>query len=248
MSTTCVCCSKLIIKDEVSVSCGVCKQIYKATCVELSRSEAKKINSNCGLFWSCKNCRKISGELVELKAVIASLQEDIKALKSMAQTSESSYSTAVKTEEIIQEVLQREQRKNNIVVHGLAENVSKVRSDRILADQAAIQDVFDAIGINVVEFKHQRLGKFDPTKSENKRPIKDSLLSNNVVIDALKKSKALKETTNPSKIFITRDRTPFEQKLYNSARNELLERRSRGEQNIRIRFKNGIPQIVMDLN
>ncbi|KAK9721585.1 hypothetical protein QE152_g19783 [Popillia japonica] len=74
------------------------KFLYPAVFVnknlELSRSEAKKINSNCGLFWSGKNCRKISGELVKLKAVI--LQEDIRALKSMTQTSESSYSIAVR--------------------------------------------------------------------------------------------------------------------------------------------------------
>lgn len=241
----CTCC-KTIIKDDVCVNCCVCKKIFKSICVKLSRTEASKINANTGISWTCGNCLQLGNDLNGLKSAIISLQEEIKVLKA---TSAPSPRTLMETEEIIQEVRERERRKCNVVVHGVEDARCNSKEEQLISDRATIREVFNVIGFESGDnIKHYRLGKYDATKVDLKRPIKICLSSESDVYKLLKRCRNLKESGRFSRVYISRDQTPFQSKLYKAVKLELHDRLSKGESNIKIKFKNGAPQIVTSLN
>lgn len=241
----CSCCNALITKDDPSTNCNVCQKLFRASCTEATRSDLKRFGPATGIYWSCKDCRSL-----DLKSLILSLQEDIKQLR--AATISPVTSTAedlIKSEVIIQEVLERERRRCNVVIFGVAESGSSSRAEREAADVSTVQGVFRSIDATVsANFKTVRLGKFDPTKPISKRPIKISLPSPDSVLNILKKSNSLRNSLEYPGIAISSDRTPFQQKLFNAVKAELMERKSKGEENIRIKHINGIPKIVSSEN
>lgn len=244
----CSCCNSPINKDDPSISCNVCNKVFKATCTEVTRTDLKRFGTATGIFWSCKNCRGI-----DLKSLILALQEDIKILKLQSATVApvlSTTETLFKSEEIIQEVLERDRRRNNIIVFGITESKSNSKDERMAVDTSAVREVFNYIGAAIPDdnIKPVRLGRFDPTKDVSKRPIRISFSSPDNVLCVLKKSKLLKDCVEHPGIFISSDRTPFQQKLFNAVKAELVDRRSKGEGNIRIRHMNGIPRIVSSEN
>lgn len=243
----CACCGS-VIKDDVFVNCCICSKSFKTSCVKLSRVETAKINSNTGLSWSCVDCYKFGNDLNGLKAAIVALQEDIKILKaaSIGDTPDS----LVNTEEIVQEVIERDRRKANVVVFGISETVNLSKAGQRSADTEILRNIFRSIDFLTGDLEPLRLGKYDPSKISSKRPIKLSLSSESDVVTLLKKSKSLIKSGEFSGVFISRDRTPFQQKLHGSVRDELRDRKSKGETNIRIKYSNGIPRIVSvpDLN
>lgn len=243
----CACCGS-VIKDDVFINCCICNKSFKTSCVKLSRIETAKINSNTGLSWTCADCGKFGNDLNGLKAAIIALQDDIKILK--AASISDTPNTLVNTEEIIQEVIERDRRKTNVMVFGVSEAVNLSRAEQRSADTEVLRNIFGSIDFRIGDLIPLRLGKYDPSKISPKRPIKLCFSSEGDVVALLKKSKSLKQSKDFSGVFISRDRTPFQQKLYGSVRDELRDRKSKGENNIRIKYSNGIPRIVSvtDLN
>lgn len=93
-----------------------------------------------------------------------------------------------------------------------------------------------------------RLGKFDSSRTDHRRPVRVTLQSDGLVAGILKKGHLLKGSATFSKIFISQDRTPMQLELYRNARAELGRRRANGETGIRIKYVKGIPEIVQSEN
>lgn len=74
----CTCCNVAIDRLEISVKCNVCTRIFKPRCVDLSYSEAYKVNCNAGLSWTCSDCHKISNDTNILKRDNLFLQVELK--------------------------------------------------------------------------------------------------------------------------------------------------------------------------
>lgn len=241
----CSCCNTVITKDDPSINCSVCDKIFNATCTEATRSDLKRFGPSTGISWSCKSCRGL-----DLRSLILTLQEEIKNLKSTVLAPVvSTTENLIKSEEIIQEVLERERRRKNIIVYGITESKSTNKSERIAADVTTVSDVFRSIGVRVPDdIKLIRLSKFDPTKAVSKRPIKICFQSSDIAPAILKKAKLLKGSTEYTGVFISADRTPTQQKLFNAVKTELTERKSKGEVNLRIKYMNGVPKIVLSEN
>lgn len=234
------------------VNCCFCRKSYKIECVDLTNAEARKIHQKSGLSWSCKNCAKIGSDINSLKAVIVALQEEIKVLKLSVSTvppSTAASASLFQTEKVIQEVSERNKRKCNIIIYGRSELINKNKTEQSEADTVFVKDVLTALNIGDLGYlKPIRLGKYDPTKQDRRRPIKITLSSEEDVVSVLRASKSLKTTDPWKNIFISRDRTKMQNELYKSVRNELHERLSNGEQNLIIKYKDGIPNIVHSEN
>lgn len=241
----CACCNSAI-RDDAFVNCCICGKSFKTSCVKLSRTETAKINSNSGLSWTCVGCIKFGNDLNGLKAAIVALQEDIRTLK--AASVNDAPNSLINTEEIIQEVIERDRRKTNVIVYGISETLNLSKTEQRSADSECLRGIFRTIDFDTEDVVPLRLGKYDSSKTSSKRPIKLTFSSESVVLRLLKKSKLLNRSKDFSGIFISRDRTPFQQKLHGSIRDELRDRKSKGETNIRIKYSNGIPRIVSDLN
>lgn len=141
-------------------------------------------------------------------------------------------STGSADRDIMNEVFERQKRMNNLMIFNF--NISNDRSDSV-----QINELFTEISGHPISIcKAEVIGK--PNKN-GFRAIKVRL-SNPVDVGVILKNKAKAITTK--KVYIEPDMTPKQIEELNTVRNELELRRQNGEDNIRIKFVNGIPGIV----
>lgn len=240
MSSKCSCCDATTEVSK-SVSCSNCKKTFKISCVDLTTTEARKINAKKGLKWSCSDCLDLGDDITSLKTLIISLQEQILQLQKSCTKDplENLYSS----ENIIQELLEREKRKNNIIIFNAMELNDGSKQDQSAADSAMVADTLSALNISDKPIQITRLGKFDPAKQDKKRPIKLTFLNNFNFSKMFKNTKNLLEINSLKHIKISSDKTPQQMQLYKKVKEELDSRKSKGE-NVLLKHIKGIPRIV----
>lgn len=231
-----------------AVNCAICKKSYKIECVDISSAEARKIHSNVGLTWSCTSCSQLGNDLNGLKAAIVVLQDEIKTLKTaVALAPSTTRLPLLETERIIQEIADRDNRKTNVIVYGMSESC-KSSNEQSAADKVALSELFSVIGVTDPPTNPQRLGKFDPTQRDRVRPIKVQLSSASSVLSAIKNSSKIRGVVGWNNVRISRDQTLMQRDLYREIRREMQDRLDRGESNLKIKYKNGVPHIVSSEN
>ncbi|KAJ3661930.1 hypothetical protein Zmor_006303 [Zophobas morio] len=245
----CTCCGKSAEPHKI-VNCCICSKSYKIDCVDVTNTEARKIHQKSGLSWTCKMCAQLGNDINGLKAAIVALQDEIKILKTQVSTPvQSTTFSLIETEKIVNEVSERERRKNNVIIYGCTEGKCKTNAEQLNVDTVFVKDMLSSLGINDTDnLKISRLGKFDATKDDRRRPIRVTLHSENSVMLVLRASKQLKTSNNWKNIYLSKDRTPMQLEIHRNIRNELHQRLANGESNLRINYKNGIPNIVSSLN
>lgn len=114
--------------------------------------------------------------------------------------------------------------------------------DELVSEMCSILEITDA------DIKTFRLGKYDPTRSESKRPIKVVFSSVVSVTAVMRNLTKLRDNPRFGNISIFRDRTPVQIQLHNEIKTELNARLDNGETDIKIKYIKGIPSIVSSLN
>lgn len=248
---SCSCC-EVVDETHKIIDCCICKKRYRIDCVKVSPSEARKIHLNTGFSWTCKNCLQFGNDLNSVKSIIVSLQDEIKSLKQSLldfQSTSSNPPSLLDTEKVIQEIADRDRRKVNLMVYGSKESCeSKTNKDQISLDVNLANNICSTLGVNDPTVKVFRLGKFDPTNSNRRRPIKISFASESVVNNILRNVDKLKSNPVFASLSFSRDRTPMQIKIYKDVRTELTNRLNSGESNLRIKYNRGIPSIISSLN
>lgn len=239
----CVCCKKSF-EDHKVVTCCVCKNNYSNICVELTPSETRLIKSKKNFSWTCQNCSQLGDNINDLKFIILSLQKEVESLKSL-RNQPTAASNNVDYEEIIQEITERNLRKRNLVVFGVAEINSNAKEERAQHDEHKLTEILKYLSPNFTtdNMKPVRLGKYDATKN-NPRPIKISLRDEATVHNFIRKAKTLRDRETFKNVNISLDRTPRQIEYYRTVKNELIQRSSEGETNLQIKYVRGIPKIV----
>lgn len=245
---TCVCCGTTD-QSHKFVNCCVCNKPFKIECVDVSSSEARKIHMKSGITWTCKSCIQMGSDLNSLKSAIVSLQNEIKVLKqSVSGFTNSKAPSLVDTETIIQEIYDRERRKNSVVIFGSTEATCNTNNEQLALDKTVVLDMCSAVQIDTTNMKLSRLGRFDSAAANRCRPIKVSFSSESAVHTILRNISKIKALSQFSKLSIYRDRTPMQLQLHRDARTEMDIRMKTGESNLKIKYKKGLPTIVNDLN
>lgn len=248
MSINCVCCNKSDLSHKI-INCCVCNKPYKTDCVSVTSSEARKIHLKAGFTWTCKNCLGYGNDLNSLKSALASLHDEIKILKqSLLESVKPSLSPPLEMEQIIQEISDREKRKNNIIVFGVKEGACNTNNEQIGLDTQLVQDICSSLNVKTEGLSVSRLGKFDRSNTDRRRPIKVCFPSETECTNILRNISKLKTNPTFSRLSIFRDRTPLQLQIYKDARAELNERLSNGETNLKIKYSKGLPTIVSSLN
>lgn len=245
----CSCCGRADEPHRVVV-CKLCKKNFKIGCVDISNAEARKIHSGAsGLSWCCSSCLDVGNDLDSLKAIIIGLQEEIRTLKSSLQRPAiSSSASLIDLESVVQEVAERERRKCNVIVYGFKESTCKSNAEQIDMDSVETEELLLRTGVKDANVQLTRLGKFDPSNTTRCRPLRIGFSSDSHVASFLRMTGALKEMDRWKQFAFSRDRTVMQRKLYNEVRQELTERLSKGDTNLKIKYKNGIPGIVSSKN
>lgn len=247
-SVTCCCCNK-VTETHLSVVCYICHERFYYGCANLTTSETRIINAKNSVNWSCPKCEKILPDLTSISATLSELRRELEELKAtklqtLPPTNDKFF------EEVVQELSERNKRKNNIIVFNLSEQSSTLNNDdRNNAEKSDISAILKTVGssINIDHINVQRLGKYG-TDARRPRPLRIILPSEREIGFLLKNSNKLKTNQKYKNISISTDKTPRQINAYRELKKELEERRSHGESNLMIKYHNGIPKIVKNLN
>nr|CAH7721044.1 unnamed protein product [Callosobruchus chinensis] len=132
----CKCCNQAC-DSHLLVTCSVCKDKYKHSCVDITTNEVRTLNSNKGYDWTCGGCRAIGKDLKDLKSLIIQLQNEIKDLK--AENARNTKHLGFDFEDVVAEACERQKRKNNIIIFNIQESdQTKPTADQIQQDKTAV--------------------------------------------------------------------------------------------------------------
>lgn len=147
------------------------------------------------------------------------------------------------TNAIMEEILERERRANNVILVGVKECDSENGNARKTHDESCVKKILTDVGGADCRDKLvtvQRLGRREDGKT---RPVKVVLSSRQDAVWILKnKSKADRE------VRVYDDKTPKQREDLQQLREALKTRVERGETSLTIRYVKGVPKIVNQKN
>lgn len=141
----------------------------------------------------------------------------------------------------------RSARARNLLFHGIPENNSRNSSVRISHDKELTVKIISALDPNFEcnNLKVVRLGKHDKNKVRPMKVIFNKDLNARFVFEKFSED-ILKELDDTlANVKISKDRTPQERKYLKDLRSELEEWIDNGEEGLTIKYRNGIPAIVV---
>nr|CAI5846598.1 unnamed protein product [Callosobruchus analis] len=185
----------------------------------------------------------IGATLVDLRALVVSLQEEINALKS--NRVDPAQTPAIDFEEIVQEVNDRQSRKNNLIIYGIVESTDQSNTRRKVYDADQVKNIIGVLDdeVNTDNIKPIRLGS---NNTGGPRPIKITLRDSNDVRSCIKAAAKLKRHSTFSRINISFDRTPRQVLHYKKLKQEVADRSVNGENGLKIKYVNGVPKVVAE--
>ena len=174
--------------------------------------------------------------LSTLNSRVKAIEQTIKALKSNHSTLQTEVDvlkhtvTSLKvdvTENCISEFHNRMARSNNIIIQGILEKNDGSVEERSRFDESEVKGVMNKIGISGVEISNvHRIGK---KRSDGSRLLKVRVNDPAKKVEILRKCKDLKKFESHKGIYINPDRTPMQQEKDKHLRDELKDRREKGE-------------------
>ncbi|GJQ83292.1 hypothetical protein Trydic_g10061 [Trypoxylus dichotomus] len=140
---------------------------------ELSITEIRTIKSKKGVSWSCRNCNILSSDINDLKAAILSLRNDLAAREKSAGIDDEAF------EELLAELGDRNNRKQNIIMFGVPESDTHDANTRRSRELETVQAVLKALpsGMNtdhieeIVEPLRQEIANLKAQLSEAHRKL-----------------------------------------------------------------------------
>lgn len=183
--------------------------------------------------------KEIKAEMQTLASTTHAVNGKIEILESdMQKLKTSSHESSVPYEEILAELNEQNLRKKNIIMTGIEEPHStnpKERHDYVTME---VLKHLNQILENCSEpIKIIRVGKY---KQNVNRPVKVFFESEETVKFILRNK--TKVSNDAIKMFA--DQTPYQQIQYKNLKDELNQRTSNGEENLRIKYIKGVPKIL----
>lgn len=150
---------------------------------------------------------------------------DVKNIKSDIDTLKNSQLSLASS--ILQEVEQRERRRNNVMIFGLPEKTNGSLSERQQFDVAQISDLFGEVGLSGEKPEQsRRVGRMIDGRA---RPLKVKMEVHEDKQRILRCRKNLRDSSSYKHVFITNDETKMQQEEMRKLRLELKRRRALGE-------------------
>lgn len=198
-----------------------------------NREVLRSIQSLKEDFNSMRSCvSSLEARIVGFEQTLSTLREsqkkcetDIVNIKSDFEQLKLSLSSS--NSEILQEVEERQLRRNNVMIFGLPETSHGSLTERKDHDNRAIHELFETIGIqNVSTEETRRVGRITDDKI---RALKVTLKDVNTKRKILRSAKELRKSSRFRHVFLANDATKWQQKELFYLRSELKKRRDLGE-------------------
>lgn len=189
----------------------------------------------------CCDCGKEGSDGPTLKAIILELKQDLAKLQEQILSCKRTISGDDTYEDMISEMRDREKRKFNVILFGVAESDAVSSTERQRSDSEQCQNLLRELSVDC-QVPPVRLGK--PRQGQQKpRPIRLTFETEHLVHEVIRKAKKLNQSRSYNGIRVSFDRTPRQIQYYNTVRTELQARIAEGEL-LRIRYVRGIPKIT----
>lgn len=144
---------------------------------------------------------------------------------------------------LINEILDRQFRANNIILFNLPEVESNTVNP--ISDESILKQLLKLLQLDIHYNNISRVGIKDASKP---RPLKITLPNRNDVFKIFSNQKKLKSNPTWSNLHFSSDRTKMQRDLMSKLRQELLHRRSNGENDLIIKYFKGVPIITKSKN
>lgn len=235
MSSCCIVCNKNENDQNNLVSCDSCNRVlHKKDCSGLNSSEIRvmELKGPRQLKFFCKDCHEGFRQVPKLIALVGELQKEVEKLKSASPAScshEHSDGNPVNEEEMLIEFQDRQKRSNNVMLFNIPEGND---------DKEEVSNIFSSLVSSPPEILHlSRVGK---RNVNNARSLKVVLPSSLDVLNIVKNRSKLKGR----RIYVNFDLTPKQREAERTLYTQLKNRREKGEKNLSVRYRNGIPHII----
>lgn len=192
-----------------------------------------------GLF---NNIEAMLLEIKQLRDENSKLRESVDLLNDRLNIVEGCmphFNVTANTMHVVSELNDQRNRQNNVIMFNLPESSERSTADANADDLQKIKQALDEIGTGIVISSVTRLDKKEPGKT---RPVKVTFANTTDAKLVLKNPKRIEN------INIKSDQTPLQREYLKQVKSELKSRRDDGENNLTIKFKNGLPTIIQSKN
>jgi hypothetical protein len=184
----CLSCGKKFAQKEAAVKCSVCGLWCHKSCSGLTNDffncMAAQFKATKRTYWACRACgayaegmnhrlREIQDQASEAIRIGQENSEEIAKLKEQLISERERADKAVSRveAELKEEMTRREERRKNIVVHGLQENTEREGRLRMEADKKQLDEIFIVLDVNVMAEQDVEFCRRVGEKSDNPRPL-----------------------------------------------------------------------------
>ena len=224
------------------LQCDYCDRWYHPECEDLTDSEYEMMRAPRFKFF-CKPCNEQATGILKFLNEVKTKQDNMdKRLKSCEQQLEkcNTFQTNVEdnlhnwVRDEVYEVKERESKANNLVITNLEETQGDEEEDTA---QVLSKFLDEALDIKDAEIKEARRIPNPPDKEDQPRLIVTTLANKDMKHTILKKARDLKDKDNEqlNNIYISPDLTRKQRQEGYALRQELRERRAKGETDLVIR-------------
>lgn len=230
--------------DEVGgkfFNCDSCQRPNHVECTELTASEVRCLElKKRSLKFFCTDCEEGLKILPQVLSKLSILTEQVNKINEFIEKNKSASPLGLSEQsKIIEEISERNNRKNNIIIYNINESESKSYDVRREFEEKAIYETLNAI-CDVDKravVKYFRMGKIK-NGNDKPRPIKVVLNSSSIVLNILKGKHKCKSPIN-----ISDDKTLMQRSELKALRTE-LDALNRDGKIKTIKYINGQPRIV----
>lgn len=261
--STCANCSKLIDDRESSkqLQCDACKQLIHLACTDLRAEDRVTRHKLRGIKILCNNCCSNVESFANLKTLLIDLKDDLQSkieqidqktklvfnditerlvhIENRLSTEDQSAPPKI-ADTVVNEAVDRINRAKNIFVRGVPEITGDIETKKN-HDGGILKNILDTVMCNSTPVTFFRIGK--PTNSFP-RMIKVIMQNEHEAKHILKNKKKLLQNVSLKNVSIIDDKTPNQIECLKKLRKELEERKSSGEENLTIKYIQGVPKIV----
>ncbi|GLV38561.1 hypothetical protein CBL_08557 [Carabus blaptoides fortunei] len=234
-------CNKNIGSDlQKSVKCDGCTKLTHLSCVNLTLDDVTRLTRSHtkSIKIYCNNCLTDTGDSIgSLKKIITALQAQISELYEKLKSPVKPTSDPDLLENVIEELNERRNRENNVIISGIPES-----SNENVHDIVAKVITKTAPGVSLDNCKIYRVGFRTPT-SAHTRLIKIRFFNYDDAFHVIRNAKNARKFPDLKGIYINSDRTPLQQQHFKRVRNELNSRIADGETDLRIVYNSGVPRV-----
>ena len=249
----CLNCKKKVSSGQKAVQCDACNGWFHAGCAGVGGEEYEKLKGEEEI-WLCRRCRECARDAIKenaiLKQEVGRLTRRLEGLEEMVRKMRREVVDEVvervqvvkptQHEEIlgeigrqveakVEEALDKKRRKTNLVIFKVKESNRARVEEKIEDDRRECREIF-SIGLGVEEIRIEKVIRLGKIREDGRgRPILVKVGSETEKWNVVGQAKKLRNVGQYRSVYINPDQTKDERERDKRLRDELTERRNRGE-------------------